>query len=80
MNRFSEFLSAKNLKVVTPDLKTPGCSHLLLIKPAVGKFRLGGTALAQAYAQIGLESPDCTEDDVERFVFAFNAIQKCIKG
>jgi phosphoribosylformylglycinamidine synthase len=61
-------------KVVTPDIKTPGHSHLILIEIARRKARLGGSALAQVYGQIGNESPDV--DDPEMLRRAFQAIQK----
>jgi phosphoribosylformylglycinamidine synthase len=46
-------------KTVTPDLKCPeGGSHLVYVDLGGGKARLGGSALAQVYSQIGNESPD----------------------
>ena len=46
-------------KTVTPDLKCPsGGSRLLFIDLGNGKKRMGGSALAQVYGQIGNESPD----------------------
>jgi len=46
-------------KIVNPDLKCPPeGSKLLFIDLSNGKSRLGGTALAQVYNQIGNESPD----------------------
>ena len=63
-------------KVVTPDIKRPGQSRLIFIDIANGKARLGGSALAQVYGQIGNESPDV--DDPETLKRAFQAIQKLI--
>ena len=40
-------------QVVTPDLKAPGASKLLHVDLAAGQRRLGGSALAQAYMQVG---------------------------
>jgi phosphoribosylformylglycinamidine (FGAM) synthase-like enzyme len=40
-------------QVVTPDLKAPGASSLLHVDLAAGRRRLGGSVLAQAYAQVG---------------------------
>ena len=40
-------------KTVTPDLKMPGRSKLLFIDLSSGKNRLGGSALAQVFGQIG---------------------------
>jgi phosphoribosylformylglycinamidine synthase len=61
-------------KVVTPDIKKPGQSQLLLIEISKHKARLGGSALAQVYGQIGNDSPDV--DDPEMLKRAFRAIQK----
>jgi phosphoribosylformylglycinamidine synthase len=59
-------------KTVTPDLKCPaGGSKLLLIDLGGGKARLGGSALAQVYGQVGDESPDVeTFDILKRAVIA----------
>lgn len=62
-------------KIVTPDIKSPG-SILLLIDLAPGKFRLGGTALAQTLGQLGNDSPDM--DDPELVRRAFMAVQDMI--
>lgn len=64
-------------KIVTPDLKQPGKSKLMLIDLAPGKNRLGGSALAQAFGQIGDESPDA--DNPTLLGSAFKAVQKMIK-
>ena len=61
-------------KVVTPDIKKPGHSQLIFIEIAKQKARLGGSALAQVYGQIGNESPDV--DGPEMLKRAFHAIQK----
>lgn len=63
-------------KVITPDLKKPGLSRLMLIDLTPGKNRLGGSALAQAYGQIGDQSPDV--DDPELLKNAFLAVQELI--
>jgi len=63
-------------KVVTPDIKTPGQSQLVLVEIARDKVRLGGSALAQVYGQVGSESPDV--DDPEMLKRAFLAVQKLI--
>ncbi|MDI6763786.1 MAG: phosphoribosylformylglycinamidine synthase [Thermodesulfobacteriota bacterium] len=60
-------------KVVTPDIKKPGHSQLIFIEIAKQKARLGGSALAQVYGQIGNESPDV--DDPDMLQRAFHAIQ-----
>ncbi len=63
-------------KVVTPDLKMPGKSRLIYIDLGNGKNRLGGSALAHCYKQIGDESPDV--DNTQLLKDAFNAIQHLI--
>jgi len=63
-------------KVITPDIKQPGKSKLLFIDLGNGKNRLGGTAFAQVYNQLGNESPDV--DDSKLLKAAFNAVQKLI--
>ncbi len=63
-------------KVITPDIKSPGTSQLLLIEISPNRARLGGSILAQVYEQIGNESPDV--DDPQMLKRTFNAIQKLI--
>ncbi len=63
-------------KVVTPDIKKPGQSGLLFIDLGKGKNRMGGSALAQCYGQVGDESPDV--EDVPSLKRCFNVIQKLI--
>jgi phosphoribosylformylglycinamidine synthase len=63
-------------KVVTPDFKMPGQSKILYIDLGNGKNRLGGSALAQCYNQIGDESPDV--DDPQLLKNSFNIIQHFI--
>jgi phosphoribosylformylglycinamidine synthase len=63
-------------KVVTPDIKNPGHSQLIFIDITKGQARLGGSALAQVYRQIGNDSPDV--DDPDMLKRAFNAIQRLI--
>ncbi|MGE5190373.1 MAG: phosphoribosylformylglycinamidine synthase [Gemmatimonadota bacterium] len=60
-------------KVATPDIKRPGRSRLLFIDLAGGRNRLGGSALAQVYNQVGDESPDV--DDPRLLARAFEAVQ-----
>lgn len=64
-------------KVVTPDFKSPGSSRIIFIDLANKKRRLGGSALAQCYKQIGNECPDM--EDAELLKRAFLAIQKLIE-
>lgn len=63
-------------KVVTPDFKEPGASRIIFIDLANGKKRLGGSALAQCYGQIGNECPDL--ENPELLKNAFIAIQELI--
>jgi phosphoribosylformylglycinamidine synthase len=62
-------------KKVTPDIKRPGESSLCLIDLGLGKNRLGGSALAQAFNQLGNESPDI---DPKLLRNAFLAVQQMI--
>ncbi|RLN44938.1 hypothetical protein BBJ29_007005 [Phytophthora kernoviae] len=64
---------------VTPDLKThAGDSILYYVDVGKGANRLGGSALAQVYGQVGNVSPDV--EDAALFKDAFNAIQTSIKS
>lgn len=64
--------------VITPDLKKPSGSTLFLVDLSRGESRLGGSALAQCYGQIGSIVPDL--DHPELLKLAFNATQKLIQG
>lgn len=67
-------------KVVTPDLKVPAMGKvgtLLFVDLSNGKSRLGGSALAQCFNELGSEVPDV--DDPELLKNAFNATQELIK-
>lgn len=61
---------------VTPDIKKPGESNLYLIDLGKGRNRLGGSALAQAFNQLGNESPDV--DDPKLLKNTFLVVQKMI--
>ncbi|KAL6526799.1 hypothetical protein OROGR_015889 [Orobanche gracilis] len=63
-------------KTVTPDLKLRDDGVLLHIDLAKGKRRLGGSALAQVFDQVGDECPDL--DDVSYLKRIFNAVQNLI--
>lgn len=65
-------------KVATPDLKSVGklVSKISVIDLGRGKCRLGGSSLAQAFGQIGNESPDI--DDVDLLRRAWNAVQEMV--
>ncbi|XP_071978907.1 phosphoribosylformylglycinamidine synthase isoform X2 [Engystomops pustulosus] len=63
---------------ITPDLKNPGQKGVLLYVPlAPGKHRLGGSALAQCYSQLGQQTPDL--DDPQALVSCFRVTQELIK-
>ncbi len=63
-------------KDVTPDLK-PGLSRLMLVDLANGKQRLGASALAQVYNQIGDTPPDMEDAALVRKFF--EAMQEAIE-
>ncbi|CAI9109174.1 OLC1v1008946C2 [Oldenlandia corymbosa var. corymbosa] len=65
-------------KTVTPDLKLGDSGILLHIDLGKGKRRLGGSALAQAFGQVGDECPDL--DDVPYLKTVFNAVQELLDG
>ncbi|KAK9844820.1 hypothetical protein WJX74_007244 [Apatococcus lobatus] len=50
---------------VTPDLKLPGQGRLLWVPLSPGHCRLGGSALAQAFSQVGDEVPDVSAAALE---------------
>ncbi len=61
-------------KTLTPQLRTDqGDTDLILIDLGKGRNRLGGSALAQVYKQVGRHAPDL--DDVSAFKAFFSAIQ-----
>jgi len=63
-------------KAVTPQLQHTN-STLLLIDLGKGRRRLGGSALAQVFNQVGNEAPDIeSPSDVSNF---FNAVQSLLK-
>ncbi|XP_058139495.1 phosphoribosylformylglycinamidine synthase isoform X2 [Dasypus novemcinctus] len=63
---------------VTPDLKRPGGKgHLLYVPLSPGQHRLGGTALAQCFSQLGEQPPDL--DVPENLVQAFSITQGLLK-
>jgi phosphoribosylformylglycinamidine synthase len=64
-------------RTVTPDLKAPEKGKLLFIDLADGRNRLGGSALAQVFGQVGNESPDI--DDPDLLKRAFNAVQELVR-
>jgi phosphoribosylformylglycinamidine (FGAM) synthase-like enzyme len=78
----SSYAPCPNIKqVVTPDLKGPSrglAGIILLVYLSGGKNRLGGTALAQCFKQLGDDVPDL--DQPQLLKQAFIATQKLIRG
>ncbi|GAB6025567.1 hypothetical protein CHUAL_011298 [Chamberlinius hualienensis] len=65
-------------KTVTPDFKCPkGKSVILYVKIEKNKFRVGGTALAQVFNQLGNESPDIEHPQLLKK--GFEATQQLIR-
>ncbi|MEK9151313.1 MAG: phosphoribosylformylglycinamidine synthase [Patescibacteria group bacterium] len=55
----SAYVSVPDIeKVLTPDIKQGGGSHLWFIDLGMSRCRLGGSALAQTLGQLGDECPD----------------------
>jgi len=63
--------------VATPDLKRPGESRLLFVDLARGRRRLGGSALAQVFGQVGDETPDGPEPAL--LARAFRTVQRLLR-
>lgn len=63
-------------KTVTPDLALPGESRLLFVDLGAGGARLGGSALAQVFEQIGDECPDL--EDAAMLRRAFETVQRLV--
>ncbi len=65
-------------RIATPQLRLDrGPTRLLLVDLGGGANRLGGSALAQSYRQLGDRCPDL--DDPARFAAFFKAIQELIR-
>lgn len=74
----SNYVSCPDITLtVTPDLKCPN-GLIFYVPLCPGKYRLGGSALAQVYEQIGCNSPDL--ENCNYFKRAFDVIQQCIKS
>ncbi|MEG1552064.1 MAG: phosphoribosylformylglycinamidine synthase [Kiritimatiellia bacterium] len=63
-------------KDVSPDFK-PGDARILLVDLGEGKNRLGGSALAQVYNQIGDIMPDL--EDADRLRHFYDAMQEIVE-
>ncbi|WP_407275278.1 phosphoribosylformylglycinamidine synthase [Halothiobacillus sp. DCM-1] len=60
-------------RVVTPELKLDRDSRLILVDLGFGKHRLGGSALAQVYNEVGQVPPDVAAAPVKAL---FNTVQQ----
>nr|MBF0222185.1 phosphoribosylformylglycinamidine synthase [Desulfobulbaceae bacterium] len=65
-------------QVVTPDIKQAGASLLYFIDLADGKNRLGGSALAQVFNQVGSDTPDMENPALLKQSFA--TVQNLIRN
>lgn len=63
-------------QTITPDLELPDTGSLLYIDLGRGRHRLGGSALAQVFGQVGNESPDV--EDAALLRRTFKAVQDLI--
>lgn len=54
-------------KTLTPELKIASGSELVFVDLSGGKARLGGSALAQVYNQVGDEAPDADSEILRHF-------------
>ncbi|UCG87668.1 MAG: phosphoribosylformylglycinamidine synthase, partial [Gemmatimonadota bacterium] len=63
-------------QTVTPDLELPDAGRLVYIDLGGGRCRLGGSALAHVFGQVGDQSPDVV--DAGLLKRAFNAVQDLI--
>jgi phosphoribosylformylglycinamidine synthase len=57
-------------KTVTPDVELPGSGRLLYVDLGGGRHRLGGSALAHVYGQVGDDSPDLDDPALLKRAFA----------
>ncbi|MFO7587659.1 MAG: phosphoribosylformylglycinamidine synthase [Gemmatimonadota bacterium] len=63
---------------VTPDLALPGRGRLLYVDLGGGRHRLGGSALAQCFGQVGEVSPDL--EDSRALARALGVVQELLRG
>jgi phosphoribosylformylglycinamidine synthase len=56
-------------KTVTPNLQQPGRGRLLYVDLGQGRYRLGGSALAQVFGQVGDQVPDVDDPGLLRRAF-----------
>ncbi len=73
----SAYVSCPDIrKTVTPDLKLPETGRLLYVDLGSGESRLGGSALAQVFGQLGDEPPDLHDSALLRR--AFETVQRLV--
>ncbi|QHS11528.1 phosphoribosylformylglycinamidine synthase [Sinimarinibacterium sp. NLF-5-8] len=72
VSAFAPVVDVRN--VLTPQLRADTQTQLILVDLGNGQNRLGGSALAQVYAQVGDVAPDL--DDAARLKAAFAQIQQ----
>ncbi len=73
----SAYVSCPDIRqTVTPDLELPRSGRLLFVDLGGGRNRLGGSALAQVYSQVGDSSPDL--EDAGLLARAFAVVQQLI--
>jgi len=73
----SAYVTCPDVRMVaTPDLELPGRGRLVLVDLGGGRCRLGGSALAQAYGQLGETPPDL--DDPFLLARAFRVVQRLL--
>ena len=63
-------------KTLTPDLKLPGRGQIFYVDLGGARHRLGGSAFAQVFGQIGDRSPDL--DDPSMLKGAFQTVQSLL--
>ncbi len=75
----SAYVSCPDIRqTVTPDLELPGNGRLLFVDLGGGRNRLGGSALAQVFSQVGNDTPDF--EDADLLARAFAVVQQLIAG
>ncbi len=61
----SAYVSCPDIRqTVTPDLELPGSGRLIFVDLSGGATRLGGSALAQVFSQVGNDIPDVEDAGV----------------
>ena len=63
-------------QTVTPDLKLPGTGRIFYVDLGGGRNRLGGSALAHVFGQVGTEPPDM--EDASLLKGAFDTVQELL--